>query len=67
MAKQRTPFSTIEENEAILAILDGTSAEIGQNFFVSPVKNLSKVLNTHGAWVTEFFEKERRMGERRGG
>jgi PAS domain S-box-containing protein len=62
VAKQRTPFSTIEENEAILAILDGTSAEIGQNFFVSPVKNLSKVLNTHGAWVTEFFEKERRMG-----
>ncbi|MGB3728563.1 MAG: sigma 54-interacting transcriptional regulator [Thermodesulfobacteriota bacterium] len=61
MAKQRTPFSTIEENEAILAILDGTSAEIGQNFFVSLVKNLSKVLNTHGAWVTEFFEKERRM------
>jgi len=61
MEKQRTPFSSIEENEAILAILDGTSAEIGQNFFVSLVKNLSKVLNTHGAWVTEFFEKERRM------
>ena len=61
MVKQRTPFSTIEENEAILAILEGTSAEIGQNFFVSLVKNLSKVLNTHGAWVTEFFEKERRM------
>jgi len=61
MVKQRTPFSTIEENEAILAILEGTSAEIGQNFFVSLVKNLSKVLNTHGAWVTEFHEQERRM------
>jgi PAS domain S-box-containing protein len=61
MTKKRTPFSSIEENEAILAILDGTSAEIGQNFFVSLVENLSKVLDTHGAWVTEFFEKERKM------
>ena len=56
MDKKRTPFSSIEENEAILAILDGTSSEIGQDFFLSLVKNLSAVLNTYGAWVTEYFE-----------
>ena len=61
MAKKRTPFSTIEENEAILAILDGTSAEIGQDFFLSLVKNLSAVLNTYGAWVTEYFEENMTM------
>lgn len=56
MDKKRTPFSSNEENEAILAILDGTSSEIGQDFFLSLVKNLSAVLNTYGAWVTEYFE-----------
>jgi PAS domain S-box-containing protein len=61
MVKKRAQFSSTEENQAILAILDSTSAEIGQNFFVSLVKNLSEVLNTHGAWVTEFFEKEKRL------
>lgn len=61
MAKKTKPLGTTEENEAILAILDSTSAEIGQNFFVSLVKNLSKVLNTNGAWVTEYFEEEKRM------
>ncbi len=61
MNKKRTPFSTIEENEAILAILDGTSTEIGQDFFLSLVKNLSTVLNTYGAWVTEYFEDKQTM------
>ena len=61
MAKKTKPLGTTEENEAILAILDSTSAEIGQRFFTSLVKNLSKVLNTSGAWVTEYFEDDKRM------
>ncbi len=61
MAKKTKSLGSTEENEAILAILDGTSAEIGQNFFTSLVKNLSKVLHTDAAWVTEYFEEEKRM------
>ncbi len=61
MAKKTKPLGSTQENEAILAILDSTSAEIGQNFFVSLVKNLSEVLNTTAAWVTEYFEDEKRM------
>ncbi len=61
MDKKRTPFSSIEENEAILAILEGTSSEIGHDFFLSIVKNLSAVLNTYGAWITEFHEDKMTM------
>lgn len=61
MDKKRTPFSSIEENEAILAILEGTSSEIGHDFFLSIVKNLSAVLNTYGAWITEFYEDKMTM------
>ncbi len=61
MDKNRVPFAGVQENEAIRAILEGTSTETGRGFFVSLVDNLSKVLNTHGAWVTEFLEKEGRL------
>jgi PAS domain S-box-containing protein len=59
--KGRVPFKGVEENEAIRSILEGTSTEIGEAFFASLVENLSKVLHTHGAWVTEYFEKEKRL------
>lgn len=48
-----------EENYAIRAILEGTSGKTGAEFFFALVKNLSDVLNTSGAWVTEFFEEAR--------
>jgi len=59
--KERNPFKGIEENKAIRSILEGTSSEIGQEFFISLVQNLSNVLNTKAAWVTEYFEEEKRL------
>jgi PAS domain S-box-containing protein len=59
--KNRVPFRGVQENEAIRAILEGTSTETGRGFFVSLVDNLSKVLNTHGAWVTEYLKEEGRL------
>lgn len=61
MDKNRVPFRGIQENEAIRAILEGTSTETGRGFFGSLVENLSKVLNTHGAMVTEYLEEEGRL------
>jgi PAS domain S-box-containing protein len=57
----KVPFQGIQENEAIRAILEGTSTETGRGFFGSLVENLSKVLNTHGAMVTEYLEEEGRL------
>ena len=61
VTKQRIPFNTAEENEAIRSILEGTSTEIGEAFFASLVENLSKVLHTYGAWVTEYIEDSKRL------
>ncbi len=51
----------IGEDEAIRYILEGTAEEVGQRFFGSLVENLSHVLQTAGAWVTEYIEPERRL------
>ncbi len=45
-----------QENYAIRAILEGTSSQTGSDFFFALVKNLCGVLDTSGAWVTEYFE-----------
>lgn len=59
--RDRTPFKKIEEDKAVRAIVEGTSADIGEKFFISLVENLSKVLNTYGAWVTEYDQNEGRL------
>jgi len=59
MEKHRVPFKGVEENEAIRSILEGTSSETGEAFFTSLVENLSKVLHTYGAWVTEYMEDKK--------
>lgn len=61
MEKQRVPFKGVEENEAIRSILEGTSSETGEAFFTYLVENLSKVLHTYGAWVTEYLEEKKRL------
>jgi len=53
--------SMIETQQAIVKIMEGTSGETGKKFFRSLVKNLSIVLDTAGAWVTEFHEDENRL------
>ena len=48
-------------DKAIRLILEGTAAEVGERFFYSLVENLSLVLQTAGAWVTEYISAERRL------
>lgn len=50
-----------DEDEALQIILEGTAATTGESFFAALVKNLSKALDTHGAWVTEYIEEFRRL------
>ncbi|MGA9293996.1 MAG: sigma 54-interacting transcriptional regulator [Ignavibacteriaceae bacterium] len=52
-------FDNREEDSAIRAILEGTSSATGTDFFSALVKNLCAILNTNGAWVTEYFEETR--------
>ncbi|TFG77167.1 MAG: sigma-54-dependent Fis family transcriptional regulator [Thermodesulfobacteriales bacterium] len=49
---------TIDENAALLMILEGTATETGEAFFKALVENLAKALNMKGAWVTEYLEKQ---------
>jgi PAS domain S-box-containing protein len=60
-AEHRPPLHDLDENAALRTILEGTATETGQRFFSALVKNLSRALDTHGAWVTEYLEKERRL------
>jgi PAS domain S-box-containing protein len=54
-------FEHIEPDRATRLILEGTAADVGERFFESLVENLTEVLNTQGAWVTEFIEAENRL------
>lgn len=56
-----TPLYGLEPDSALRAILEGTATETGERFFQSLVQNLARALNTHGAWVTEYFADTRRL------
>ena len=45
----------------IRLILEGTAADVGERFFESLVENLTQVLNTKGAWVTEFCAEKKQL------
>lgn len=47
--------------EALLSILEGTALHIGEEFFRELVRNLAEVLQTKGAWVTEYLPEQRRL------
>jgi PAS domain S-box-containing protein len=55
------PFTNLNEETALRSILEGTATETGERFFKALVEKLSKALNTHAAWVTEYFPESRRM------
>ena len=57
----RLPLQDINVDSALRAILEGTATETGEGFFKALVKNLAAALNTHGAWVTEYFPEARRL------
>ena len=50
-----------DENTALRIILEGTATVTGERFFEALVVNLSKVLNTHSAWVTEYLDETRQL------
>ncbi|MBX3333129.1 MAG: sigma 54-interacting transcriptional regulator [Nitrospira sp.] len=56
-----TPLQNLEADVALRAILKGTATETGQQFFTALVQNLTSVLGTHGAWVTEYLPETRRL------
>ncbi len=57
----RPPLQDIDVDAALRTILEGTATETGEQFFKALVKNLAAALNTHGAWVTEYFPESRRL------
>ncbi len=52
---------TLAEEEALRLILEGTASAIGKEFFTALVFNLTRALNTCGAWVTEYQPQKRRL------
>lgn len=57
--KSQILFDNREEDSAIRAIFEGTSSATGTDFFAALVKNLSIILETLGAWITEYIEETR--------
>ena len=55
------PLQGVEEQEALTSILRGTASETGTRFFSALVQNLSVVLHTQLAWVTEYVEDEQSL------
>ena len=55
------PSRGMDEDAALRTVLEGTATETGERFFVALVENLSRAMNTHGAWVTEYIEESRRL------
>jgi PAS domain S-box-containing protein len=54
-------IQALDEHLALRAILEGTASETGEKFFQALVKSLAQALDTHGAWVTEFYPESRRL------
>ena len=54
---RHSPYPIVEEAEkdALNIILEGTATVTGEAFFAALVENLSKALNTHSAWITEYI------------
>ena len=56
-----SPFHDLDVDASLRTILEGTATETGERFFAALVENLARALNTHGAWVTEYTEEQRRL------
>jgi len=62
MATDHHPtWRDLNADAALRRILEGTATETGERFFTALVKNLSRALNTHGAWVTEYVAESRSL------
>jgi hypothetical protein len=49
------PAGTMNDEEALRLVVEGTVSETGTEFFRALVRNLAMVLHTTGAWVTEYL------------
>jgi PAS domain S-box-containing protein len=58
---KKAATSVARAEDALWAILESTSAETGEQYFNGLVQTLSRVLDTCGAWVTEYLEESRRL------
>ena len=54
-------MSKLDEDAALRIIMEGTASETGEQFFRALVKNVSKALDTKGAWVTEYLKEPERL------
>ena len=52
---------SLDEESALLAIMEGTATETGEAFFDALVVNLSQALKTKGALITERVARSRRL------
>jgi PAS domain S-box-containing protein len=60
-SKPLPPLHGLDESAALRAIVEGTATHTGAQFFATLVESLARVLNTHGAWVTEYLPEGRRL------
>ncbi len=51
----------LDEQAALRAVVEGTSAHTGGRFFEELVRNLAQALGTRYAWATEYAEEEQRL------
>src|SRR5688572_4054353 len=49
------------DSDALRLVVEGTVSETGTEFFRALVKNLATVMNTSGAWVTEYLPNSRSL------
>ena len=52
---------TLSDEAALRLVVEGTASETGTEFFRALVKNLAAVMDTAGAWVTEYFPETKRL------
>jgi PAS domain S-box-containing protein len=54
-------FQNLDVDQALRLIVEGTASEIGTDFYAALVKRLAGILNTDGAWVTEYVPETNRL------
>jgi PAS domain S-box-containing protein len=52
---------TLDREDPLRIVLEGTATETGERFFTVLVKSLSATLGTRYAWITEYLENARRL------
>ncbi|HEX5220010.1 MAG TPA: PAS domain S-box protein, partial [Verrucomicrobiae bacterium] len=53
--------TTLDDAAALRLVVEGTASETGTAFFRALVKNLATVMDTYGAWVTEYKPETKRL------